>query len=134
MGSRRLVSAGISGATGAAAGLPSPVVWLGLVVLNQVFNAGATVAFAWSGLAGGIRPFILWQIGGGLFGLGAQLTFAGLVRVGSLRVANAIGIGLAFAVAQLAGAILVFGEPFGRAAWLGTLLVVAGVLLITFGR
>jgi drug/metabolite transporter (DMT)-like permease len=114
--------------------LPLPATIALLVLFNLATNLGATIGFALSGQAGGPRAFILWQIAGGLMGLGAQLTFAGLVRFGSVQVANAVGIGLAFAVAQVAGALWFFGEPFGRLQWLGTALVIAGVLFIAFGK
>src|SRR5439155_26778261 len=77
---------------------------------------------------------LLWQAVGSAFGLGAQVTFAGLVRFLSLRVANAIGIGLAFVSAQAFGAFVLFREPFAPAQWLGTALVFAGTLLIALGR
>jgi drug/metabolite transporter (DMT)-like permease len=114
--------------------LPLPLIIGFLVLLNLLTNLGATIGFALSGQAGGPRAFVLWQIAGGLAGLGAQLSFAGLVRFSSVQVANAIGIGLAFAVAQVAGALWFFGEPFSRLQWLGTALVAAGVLFIAFGK
>lgn len=114
--------------------LPLPLTIALLVLLNLLTNLGATIGFALSGQAGGPRAFILWQLAGSLLGLGAQLTFAGLVRFSSVQVANAVGIGLAFAVAQVAGALWFFGEPFSRLQWAGTILVVAGVLCIAFGK
>jgi hypothetical protein len=61
-----------------------------LALLNQGFNVAATIGLARSGLAESVANFVGWQIVGGIFGLGAQITFAGMVRFFSLRFANAI--------------------------------------------
>ena len=90
--------------------------------------------FALSGGAQGVGRFVAWQAIGSVFGLGAQLTFAGLARFLSVRLANAIGIGLAFVSAQLIGAFVLFGEPFAPTQWLGTALVFASVVCIALGR
>ena len=107
---------------------------LGLVLFNQAFNVAATIGFALSGLAGNLGGFIFWQLVGSGFGLGTQITFAGMVRFFSLRFANAIGIGLAFVSAQLFGAYVYFHEPFSAAQWAGTALVFMGILLIALGH
>jgi len=122
------------GAVATVLGFSLPVVSVALVGLNQVFNVVATIGFALSGRASGVRLFILWQIIGGLFGLGAQVTFAGIVRYTSLRFANAVGIGLAFVSAEIVASYIFFGESFSRAQWLGTALIFLGVLFIAFGR
>lgn len=105
-----------------------------LVLLNQVLNVGATIGFALSGLAGGFGSFVFWQVVGSVFGLGAQITFAGMVRLGSVRLANSIGIGLAFVSAQVFSAYWFFKEPFSAVQWLGTALIFIGILLIALGR
>lgn len=105
-----------------------------LVLSNQLFNVGATTGFALSGRAETWGLFVLWQALGSAFGLGAQITFAGLVRFLSLRVANAVGIGLAFVSAQMFGAFVFLREPFTPAQWFGTALVFAGIVVISLGR
>lgn len=105
-----------------------------LVLLNQGFNVGATIGFARSGLAASLAGFVGWQIVGSIFGLGAQITFAGLVRFLSLKFANAIGIGLAFVSVQVFSAYVSFHEPFSPAQWLGTALVFLGILFIALGH
>jgi drug/metabolite transporter (DMT)-like permease len=107
---------------------------LALVLLNQILNVGATACFAFSGLAQNAMGFVLWQVLGSVFGLGTQLTFAGLVRFFSLRFANAIGIGLAFVSAQIFSAYWLLKEPFSPIQWLGTLFVAVGILLIALGK
>lgn len=104
---------------------------LGIAVLNQAFNVGATSCFAASGHAHRLRTFALWQIVGGVFGLGVQLSFAGLVRYWSIMGANMIGIGLAFVSAQVFAAYMIFHESFHWQQWVGTALVFGGILLVS---
>jgi drug/metabolite transporter (DMT)-like permease len=107
---------------------------LGLIFLNQVLNVGATTGFALSGNSSTPQRFVFWQVVGSVFGLGTQLSFAGLVRFSSLEFANAIGIGLAFVSAQVFSAYVFFHIPFTAFQWLGTALVFVGILLIALGK
>jgi hypothetical protein len=90
---------------------------VGLVLLNQVMNIGVTSAFAASGKSESGRGFLAWQLIGSIFGLGTQLTFAGLVRVSSVQLASAIGIGLVFLTAEVFSAYGLFHESFTRVQW-----------------
>ncbi len=114
-------------------GLQAIIVLL-IAVLNQAFNVGATACFAAAGHADRWRTFILWQIVGGLFGLGVQLSFSGLVRFWSITAANVIGIGVAFVSAQLFVAYLIFNESFHLPQWIGTGMVFAGLILVAVGH
>lgn len=107
---------------------------VGLAVLNQIMNIGATTGFAFSGRSENAKGFLLWQIIGSVFGLGTQLTFAGLVRFSSVRWASAIGIGLAFVSAEVFSAYAIFREAFSRTQWLGVALVSVGLILIAGGK
>jgi drug/metabolite transporter (DMT)-like permease len=107
---------------------------LGLAVVNQLVNVGATACFAASAHADRWRTFVLWQIVGGLFGLGVQLSFAGLVRFWSITAANVIGIGVAFVSAQLFVAYLIFNESFHAPQWVGTAFVFVGLVLVAVGH
>ena len=120
--------------TVASLGALQLLVVLAFVAANQFFNVGATLSFAASGHSDRLRTFIAWQIVGGFFGLGVNLTFAGLVRYWSLSFANVTGIGLAFVSAQVFAAYMVLHEPFAWPEWLGTSLVFAGVILIAVGH
>jgi drug/metabolite transporter (DMT)-like permease len=116
---------------------PSPgaaPITFGLAVLNQIMNAGATTGFAMSGRSGNFKGFLLWQIIGSAFGLGTQLTFAGLVRYSSVQWASAIGIGLAFVSAEVFSAYAIFREAFSRLQWLGVAFVFIGLILIAWGK
>lgn len=115
-------------------GVRAGLVSVGLGILNLAMNIGATVGFAISGRSSSGRDFLIWQIIGSVFGLGTQLTFAGLVRYSSVQTASAVGIGLAFVAAEVVGAYKIFREPFSRAQWLGVCLVLAGLLLLAWGK
>ena len=121
-------------AHGTIASVSSAAPALAVVVLNQFFNVAATAAFAISGQAETVRTFILWQIIGGLFGLGTQVTFAGLVRYSSVGLANAIGNGLAFVSIQIFSAYLLFHEPFTAIQWTGAAFIFIGIVLIALGH
>jgi drug/metabolite transporter (DMT)-like permease len=116
------------------AGLNGAIAMLGLTALNQLMNIGATSAFAVSGKSETSRGFLAWQLIGSIFGLGTQLTFAGLVRASSVQLASAIGIGLAFVSAEVFSAYGLFHEPFTRLQWLGVLVVFVGLMFIIYGR
>jgi hypothetical protein len=118
----------------ASSGLAQTLLVSALVLLNQGFNVAATIGFARSGLAESVASFVGWQIVGSIFGLGTQITFAGMVRFFSLRFANAIGIGLAFVSVQVFSAYVSFHEPFTAAQWFGTVLVFVGILFIALAH
>jgi drug/metabolite transporter (DMT)-like permease len=124
---------GTGGAVAATTGATVAIV-VALAVVNQVVNVGATACFAASAHADRWRTFFFWQVVGGLFGLGVQLSFAGLVRFWSLTAANVIGIGVAFVSAQIFAAYLIFNESFHAPQWLGTAFVFVGVVLIAVGH
>jgi drug/metabolite transporter (DMT)-like permease len=107
---------------------------LALAVVNQAVNVGATACFAASAHAERFRTFVFWQVIGGIFGLGVQLSFAGLVRFWSLTAANVIGIGVAFVSAQVFAAYLLFNESFHAPQWLGTAFVFIGLVLVAAGH
>jgi drug/metabolite transporter (DMT)-like permease len=109
------------------------LVIIAILALNDIFTVGATLSFAASGNAERLRRFVAWQIVGAAFGLGVNVTFAGLVRYWSLSFANAAGTALAFVSAQVFAAYLIVGERFDWPQWLGTALVFFGVVLIALG-
>ncbi|HEY70067.1 MAG TPA: hypothetical protein G4O08_05720 [Anaerolineae bacterium] len=123
-----------SGPFGMAPSTRGGILILGIAVLNQIVNIGATTSFAISGRSESFKDFLIWQIIGSAFGLGTQLTFAGLVRFASVQLASAIGIGLAFVSAEVFSAYLIFREGFSGVQWLGVAFVFLGLMLIAWGR
>jgi drug/metabolite transporter (DMT)-like permease len=106
---------------------------LGLAGLNIVTNIGATTAFALSGRGETLRTFLVWQIIGSAFGLGTQLTFAGLVRFSNVQLASAVGIGLAFLSAEIFTSFALFKETFTRNQWAGVAAIFVGLMLVIWG-
>ena len=117
-----------------AGGTRGVAITLGLAALNQLMNIGATTGFAISGRSVIARNFLVWQIIGSAFGLGTQLTFAGLVRFSSVQLASAVGIGLAFLSAEVVTTYGIFHEPFTHTQWLGVVAVFFGLMLLIWGR
>jgi drug/metabolite transporter (DMT)-like permease len=111
----------------------SALVALGLAGLNVIANIGATTAFAVSGRSQTLRTFILWQILGSAFGMGTQLTFAGMVRFSNVQLAAAVGIGLAFLSAEVFTSFTLFRETFTRIQWGGVAAIFLGLMLVIWG-
>ena len=105
-----------------------------MILLNQALNVGATTGFALSGNSNTTQRFVFWQLIGSVFGFGTQISFAGLVHFSSLEFANSIGIGLAFVSAQIFSAYVFFHIPFTPWQWLGTALVLIGIIFIAVGK
>jgi drug/metabolite transporter (DMT)-like permease len=106
---------------------------LGLAGLNILTNIGATTAFAVSGRSETLRTFLIWQIIGSAFGLGTQLTFAGMVRFTNVQLASAVGIGLAFLSAEVFTSFALFKEAFTRIQWAGVAAIFLGLMLVIWG-
>ncbi len=131
---RSIPHPGPSGQFGMASSSRGGMITIGIAILNQIVNIGATTSFAISGRCEVFKDFLIWQIIGSAFGLGTQLTFAALVRFASVQLASAIGIGLAFVSAEVFSAYLIFREGFSGAQWLGVAFVFLGLMLIAWGR
>ena len=101
-----------------------------LVGANLLFNVIANASFRISAHSPDWRRFLLWQVIGNLSGLITVLTLTGLLRYIPLSVAFPVTTGLAVIGVQVLAAAWLFGETVSPAQWLGTLLVVLGILLI----
>jgi len=111
-----------------ARGAATPVVLIGG---NLLFNVVANVSFKLSAFSPGWRGFLGWQIVGNLAGFITVLTLTGLLRFMPLHIAYPVTTGLAILGVQVAAAGLIFHEPVSRTQWLGTLLIVAGISLVS---
>ena len=103
---------------------------LALLGGNLLFNVIANASFKVSADSRTWREFMFWQVIGNLAGLITVLTLTGLLRHVPLHVAFPLTTGLAIIGVQVGAARLLFHEPITPAQWIGTLLVVAGILLI----
>ena len=97
---------------------------------NLLFNVIANARFKLSAASPTWRGFVAWQVVGNLAGLITVLTLTGLLRFVPLRVAYPVTTGLAVIGVQVVAVRLLFHEPISSTQWLGTLLVVLGIVLI----
>ncbi len=103
---------------------------IALTAGNMVFNILANASFRVSATSPNWRGFLLWQVIGNLAGFITVLTLTGLLRFVPLHVAYPVTAGLAVIGVQVVAAGWLFHEVISPAQWLGTLLVVLGILLI----
>ncbi len=101
-----------------------------LVLLNLVFNIFGNASFKLSALAPNPKGFIAWQVAGNLAGLITVLTLTGLLKYLPLHVAQPMVQGLAIIGVQVITARLLFHEAIAPMHWVGTLLIVVGIILI----
>ena len=103
---------------------------IGLVGINLIFNIVANSSFKASAASHNWRHFIVWQVIGNLAGLVTVITLTWLLRFTPLSVAYPVTIGLAVIGVQVVGSRLIFGEAISSTQWLGTVLVVTGIIFI----
>ena len=108
----------------------SVVMTVGLTVGNLLFNVVSNASLKVSADSRTWRQFLAWQVVGNLTGLVTVLTLTALLRYLPLHVAFPLTTGLTVIGVQVFGAHWLFHESIGATQWVGTLLVVAGIVLI----
>jgi multidrug transporter EmrE-like cation transporter len=108
----------------------SALIVLGLLVANLTFNVLANASFKVSAFSASWRGFLLWQVVGNLSGFLTVITLTWLLRYDALHVVFPLTTGLAVVGVQVLAAALFFHETTTPAQWLGTILIVLGILLI----
>lgn len=103
---------------------------LGLLAANLAFNVMANASFKISALSANLRGFLFWQVVGNLTGFITALTLTWLLRYDALHVVFPLTTGLAVVGVQVLAAALFFHETITPAQWLGTILIVLGIVLI----
>ena len=106
---------------------------IAITTINLLFNVIANVSFKYSAFSSNWRGFTLWQIIGNLAGFVTVLTLTWLLRYVPLDVAFPVTTGLAVLGVQVTATFLIFHESITLMQWLGTLLVILGILLISKG-
>ncbi len=101
-----------------------------LVLANLLFNVVANASFKASAVAASWQGFLTWQVVGNLAGFITVLTLTGLLRYIPLSVAYPLTMGLAIIGVQVFAAQMLFHEPVSTEQWLGTLLIVGGIVLV----
>jgi multidrug transporter EmrE-like cation transporter len=107
------------------------IVMTALVAVSVLFNIVASSGFKMSAASTNWRSFLAWQAVGNFSGLVTVLALTGLLRLTSLHVAYPVTTGLSVVGVQVVAAALLFREAISPTQWLGTLLIVAGIVLIT---
>ncbi len=104
---------------------------MALVGVNTLFNIIANAAFKVSAFSPNWRGFLIWQVVGNIAGLITVLTLTALLRFIPLHTAFTVTTGLAVLGVQIAAASVLFHEPVSRMQWMGALLVVSGITLVS---
>ena len=105
-----------------------------LILGNLAFTVLAKIGFKLSAASSDWRGFWFWQIAANLAGFVGVLTLTWLLRLIPLHVAYPVTMGLAVIGVQVIAAWLLFHESIELLQWLGTGLVVAGIVLISARR
>ncbi len=114
--------------------LRSNVLILALMLANLLFNIVANACFKLSAGSGTLRGLIGWQVVGNLAGFITVITLTIMLRYLPLHVTFPITTGLAVIGVQLVSGWLFFGESVTSSDWLGTFLVVVGIIFLTKGE
>lgn len=101
-----------------------------LTASNVLFNVIANSSFKLSSQGCTWREFLLWQLIGNLSGFIAVLIFTLLLRYLPLHVAFPLIQGLAIIGIQVVAASWLFHESITPAHWLGTTLIIAGIVIL----
>ncbi|MGA2820145.1 MAG: hypothetical protein ABSF61_05755 [Anaerolineales bacterium] len=108
----------------------SALIVLSLLAANLAFNVVANASFKVSALSANWRGFLFWQVVGNLSGFITVITLTWLLRYDALHVVFPLTTGLAVVGVQVLAAAWFFHETTTPAQWLGTLLIVLGIVLI----
>jgi len=101
-----------------------------LLAGNLLFNILANAGFKLSVMNTSWRTFVFWQVVGNLAGFATVLTLTGLLVYIPLHIAFLVTTGLTIIGVQVVAAHFLFHETITPTRWLGTLLIVLGVMLI----
>ncbi|GAP06600.1 membrane transporter of cations and cationic drugs [Anaerolinea thermolimosa] len=104
---------------------------LALVVGNMIFNVVANVCFKYSIQSTRIGEFLAWQVAGNLAGLVTVVTLTWLLKYLPLHIAFPLTTGLAVIGVHVLGGMLFFKEAISFTQWLGTLVIIVGIVLVT---
>lgn len=106
----------------------------GLTLANLAFTVISNSGLKLSAASRGWQAFLWWQIVGNLSGFLGVLAFTFLLRFISLHLAYALTAGLGFLCVQILAARFIFQEPISMVQWLGTLLIGAGIIIVSWGK
>ncbi|MBC7232333.1 MAG: hypothetical protein H5T68_03710 [Chloroflexi bacterium] len=102
-----------------------------LILGHSTFTSLANIGFKLSAASNIWSRFLFWQVAGNLAGFAGVLVFTGLLRLVPLHVAYPITQGLSVIAVQVVVARLLFQETVRAWQWVGSALVIAGIVLIS---
>ncbi len=107
-----------------------------LLLADMTANTGAHICFKLSAAAEEdrrrrVRRFLLWQAAGNLAAFGGVLVYTVLLKGMSLHVAYPLTEGMTAVGVQIVGGMLVFRERVPLLAWVGTGLILSGIVLLS---
>ena len=102
-----------------------------LLLADMTANTGAHICLKLSAARRGGRHFIFWQVIGNLAGFVGVLAYTVLLRKMSLHVAYPLTEGLTAIGVQLVGGMIVLKEKISPLAWVGTGLILSGIVLFS---
>ncbi|MCM8745584.1 hypothetical protein NET03_03475 [Thermomicrobium sp. CFH 73360] len=94
------------------------------------FNIVAAAAFRLAALSSSWITFLVWQVVGNLAGFVTVLALTVLLRYLPLSIAYPITTGLSVIGVQVIAASVLLHESLPLRVWLGTALIVSGILLV----
>ncbi len=101
-----------------------------LFFANFVFNVISNASFKYSAQSPNWHGIIAWQVVGNLAGFITVITITLLLRNITLAIVYPVTAGLSVVGVQVFAARLLFHEPISLLKWLGTLLIVMGIILV----
>ena len=104
---------------------------IALILGNLIFNIVANASFKVSAESTNWRGFLFWQVVGNLAGFITVITLTWMLRFIPLHIAFPVTTGLAVLGVQVVAGMLLFGETISYSQWLGTILVVLGIVLLS---
>jgi multidrug transporter EmrE-like cation transporter len=104
---------------------------IALILGNLIFNIVANASFKVSAESANWKGFLFWQVVGNLAGFVTVITLTWLLRFIPLHIAFPVTTGLAVLGVQVIAGIFLFGESISFSQWLGTMLVVFGIILLS---
>ena len=102
----------------------------GLLLAHMALAVLAVAGFKLSALSQRPLGFWSWQAMGNLAGFAGVLALTMLLRLIPMHVAYPLTQGLAVLAVQVVAARLFFSERIAPLQWLGTLLIVAGIVVV----
>jgi multidrug transporter EmrE-like cation transporter len=102
-----------------------------LLAADMAANTGAHICLKLSAAGRGVKLFLFWQVIGNLSGFVGVLAYTLLLRKMSLHAAYPLTEGLTAIGVQFVGSMVVMKERITAMAWVGTGLILCGIVLFS---